>query len=175
MISLDDLNRLPQDEFVLQLAGIFEHSPWVAERVVANRPFTSRQELHAAMCAAVAAATYAEQLALIRRHPRLGLRGRARADLTRASSQEQRGAGLDAVRADELSRLEALNLAYEEKFAMPFILAVRGHTPESILAACASRLGNDLPVEHGTALKQIGLIAGYRLTDTVSDSGGKNE
>jgi OHCU decarboxylase len=169
VISLDQLNRLPEDDFVRQLAGIFEHSPWVALRVAAIRPFASRRELHAAMCAAVQGASDAEQLALIRAHPRLGLRGRARADLTRASSREQQGAGLDEVRPDELARLDALNLAYEEKFAMPFILAVRGHTPESILSAAESRLGNELRAERSTALRQIGLIAGYRLADMVAE------
>jgi OHCU decarboxylase len=169
VMSLDELNRLPYLEFVRRLEGIFEHSPWVAERVAGIRPFCSCRELHAAMCAAVENATDAEQLALIRAHPRLGLRGRARADLTRASSSEQRGAGLDEVRPDELARLEALNRAYEEKFAMPFILAVRGHTPESILRAGESRLGNELSVERATALQQIGLIAGYRLAAAVAD------
>jgi OHCU decarboxylase len=169
VISLAELNRLPEVDFVRQLAGIFEHSPWVAERVAGIRPFESRRELHAAMCAAVQGASDDEQLALIRAHPRLGLRGRARADLTRASSREQQGAGLDEVRPDELARLDALNRAYEEKFAMPFILAVRGHTPESILSAAESRLANELRVERRTALQQIGLIAGYRLADMVAD------
>lgn len=171
MIGLHDLNALAPAKFVEQLAGVFEHSPWVAERVAAQRPFASREQLHAAMCAVVAAATDAEQLALIRAHPRLGLRGRARSDLTRASSQEQRGAGLDEVRPDELARLDALNAAYEEKFSMPFILAVRGHTPESIIARCEARLGSDPRTERTTALEQIGLIAGYRLADMILEAG----
>jgi OHCU decarboxylase len=169
MITLAELNRLPPGEFTLTLAGIFEHSPWVAERVAAARPFESRSQLLEAMRAAVDEATSEEQLTLIRAHPKLGLRGRERAGLTQASTQEQRGAGLDAAEPDELARLEALNAGYVEKFAMPFILAVRGHTPKSIIETCERRLGNDLQLERRTALREIGLIAGYRLAGVVSE------
>jgi 2-oxo-4-hydroxy-4-carboxy--5-ureidoimidazoline (OHCU) decarboxylase len=56
------------------------------------------------------------------------------------------------------------------RFAMPFILAVRGHTPESILAALTKRLDNDRAIERATALQQIHRIASFRLDDLV-DSG----
>jgi OHCU decarboxylase len=171
MIPLAELNVLPVRQFVQRLAGIFEHSPWVAQRVAAGRPFDSRQSLLEAMRTAVEQATSEEQLALIRAHPTLGLRGRVRENLTAASSSEQRGAGLEACAPDEAARLEDLNAAYVEKFAMPFILAVRGHTPQSIIAACERRLLNDGLNEQRTALREIGLIAGYRLADLVADTG----
>jgi 2-oxo-4-hydroxy-4-carboxy-5-ureidoimidazoline decarboxylase len=53
------------------------------------------------------------------------------------------------------------------KFSFPFILAVRGHSPESIVAALATRLSHDAESERRTALTQIGLIGGYRLEDLV--------
>jgi OHCU decarboxylase len=168
VITLGELNVLPADEFVARLAGIFEHSPWVAERVAAARPFDSRVRLLDAMRAAVDEATPAEQLALIRAHPKLGLRGRPRAELTEASAREQQGAGLEACTPGDLARLNELNTAYEEKFAMPFILAVRGHTPQSIIASCERRLANDWQFEQRAALREIGLIAGYRLTEAVA-------
>jgi OHCU decarboxylase len=168
-MTLAELNRLPAPEFTDALAGVFEHSPWVAQRVAAARPFDSRERLLGAMQAAVAAATLEEQLRLIRAHPPLGLRGRARAELTAASSREQRGAGLDACTSDEIAQLEQLNAAYERKFSMPFILAVRGHTPASIIQACERRLNHDEPSERRAALAEIGLIAGFRLSDLISD------
>jgi len=169
MITLAELNALPEPEFVAQLGGIFEHSPWVAERAAAARPFASRELLLAAMCAVVDAATPTEQLALIRAHPRLRRTARARAELTPASSREQRGAGLDVCTPEEAARLDALNEAYAAKFAMPFILAVRGHTPQSIIAVCERRLNGDAASEQRAALREIGLIAGYRLADAVVD------
>ena len=96
MITLDDLNRMPQGEFVAALGGIFEHSPWVAERAVAARPFASRLQLLDAMRAIVAAASEAEQLALIRAHPELAGRAAVSNELTPESGREQKGAGLHA-------------------------------------------------------------------------------
>lgn len=171
MIALAELNRLPAAEFVRTLAGIFEHSPWVPERVAAARPFASREQLLDAMLGAVAAAAPEVQLALIRAHPTLGLRGRARATLTAASALEQSGAGLELCTDAEAARLEALNVAYAEKFSMPFVVAVRGHTPDTIIAACEHRLGNHADVERRTALREIGLIAGFRLNDLISQRG----
>jgi OHCU decarboxylase len=168
VIALSELNLLPADEFVARLGGIFEHSPWVAMRVAGARPFDSRQQLLDAMRMAVDEATPEEQLALIRAHPKLGLIGRRREELTEASSREQHRAGLEACTAEEAARLETLNAAYLEKFAVPFILAVRGHNPASIIASCERRLTNDWPLEQRTALREIGLIAGYRLADVVA-------
>jgi OHCU decarboxylase len=171
MITLAELNRMPGQEFVAALSAIFEHSPWVAERVASVRPFGSRLELLETMRAAVEEATPEEQLTLIRAHPTLRVKGRDREELTAASSQEQRGAGLDACAAADAARLDELNAAYVEKFAMPFILAVRGHTPQSIMATCERRLVNEAAHEHRAALREIGLIAGYRLADVVSEAG----
>lgn len=167
-LDLDRLNALPADEFVAHLAGIFEHSPWVAARAAAGRPFASRQELLEAMRAAVAAASSDEQMTLIRAHPQLGSRGRGQATLTAASATEQRGAGLLACTAEDFARLDVLNASYLEKFSMPFIMAVRGHDPVSIIANFEARLANDPDIERRRALHEIGLIAGFRLADTVT-------
>ena len=167
MIALQELNALPVEKVVAQLGAIFEHSPWVAERAAQARPFGSRQELLEEMRSVVLRASTEEQLALIRAHPQLGARGRNRARLTEASANEQRRAGLDACTDTEFARLMELNAAYVAKFSFPFILAVRGHTPESILNALQSRLNNEAAVERNAALHQIGLIGGYRLEDVV--------
>lgn len=167
MISLEKLNALPAGQFVALLGAIYEHSPWVAERAAGARPFRSRAELLNEMHAVVQRASAEEQLALIRAHPQLGARGRTRTQLTEASAREQRRAGLDACTDEEFARLMQLNAIYVEKFSFPFILAVRGHTPETILAALQSRSTNDAISERHAALTQIGLIAGYRLEDIV--------
>jgi OHCU decarboxylase len=167
MIALQELNALPVERFVDLLGAIFEHSPWVAERAAAARPFRSRAELLDEMRSVVQRASTEEQLALIRAHPQLGARGRTRAELTEASAQEQRRAGLDACTDEEFDRLMQLNARYVEKFSFPFILAVRGHTPDSILAALQNRLNNNVTSERHAALTQIGLIGGYRLEDVV--------
>jgi OHCU decarboxylase len=169
MTSLEALNRAAPAEFVARLAGIFEHSPWVPERVVAARPFASIATLHGAMAAAVANAGEVAQLRLICAHPDLAGRAALRGDLTRESSREQQGAGLSACTPLELERLQALNVEYRRRFEFPFILAVKGHNPASIIAALETRLANDRDTELRTALEQIGLIARFRLEALVAE------
>ena len=168
MICLDSLNTLTVEAFTATLGAIFEHSPWVAERAAASRPFASRLDLLDAMRTVVREAPLQDQLSLIRAHPQLGARGRKRQELTEASSREQRRAGLDACSDAEFAELMRLNTEYVGKFDFPFILAVRGHDPASILTFMRSRLANSLDEERLTALTQIGLIGGYRLADLVS-------
>jgi len=164
-MTLTDLNALPASEFVSRLGGIFEHSPWVAERSASRRPFASVEALHQAMCAAVAAASDAERMALIRAHPELAGRAAIRGELTKASRQEQSSAGLDQCSVEEYAELTTLNNAYRERFGFPFILAVRGHTRQSIIAAMRARLGNPRDAEIMEALHQIERIAWFRLND----------
>ena len=51
--ALAELSRLTQDDFVARLEGIFEHSPWIAERTWSAGPFHTMDALHAAMCLVV--------------------------------------------------------------------------------------------------------------------------
>jgi len=168
MIALAELNAATSGKFVAALDGVFEHTPWIAERAAARRPFASRHDLLDAMRAVVDAATEDEQLELIRAHPQLAGRAAIHDRLTAASTREQQGAGLDACSPNEFARLQELNGAYNAKFGFPFILAVRGHDRTSIIAAFEARLCNDAEAERRTALEQIARIAEFRLASTVS-------
>ena len=167
-MTLDQLNSLSQADFTAALAGIFEHSPWIPEATWPRRPFASVDELHAQMCATLAAADLDAKLALIRAHPELAGKLAIRGELTDASLREQAGAGLNQCSPEEFSRLTALNAAYIARFGFPFILAVRGHDRGSIIANMAARVANEREVEIATALAQIERIAGFRLGDLVA-------
>jgi len=167
-ISLRALNAASPARFVEALGDIFEHAPWVAQRALGQRPFGSRVHLHQVLCAVVMQATAAEQLTLIRAHPELGLIASVSAQLTAASTREQRGAGLAACTPAQAAELAALNLAYRARFGFPFIIAVRGHTPASLIKALTQRLTQDPDTEHASALAQIFRIARFRLCDRVS-------
>jgi OHCU decarboxylase len=170
MLTIAALNAMPVPQFTTALGSIFEHSPWVAQRAAPLRPFRSREQLHQVMCQQLAQASAAEQDALIRAHPRLGARAGQRAQLTPSSASEQSRAGLDACTDQEFAELLRLNELYEARFAFPFILAVHGHTPDSILASMRQRVGNDLVTERATALEQIERIAGFRLGRLMSSN-----
>jgi 2-oxo-4-hydroxy-4-carboxy-5-ureidoimidazoline decarboxylase len=167
-MTLDGINGFDHGTFVAAFGDVFEHSPWVAERAYARAPFASGDDLHDAMCQAMLEASPAEQLALIRAHPQLAGKAAIRGELTEASAREQQGAGLDQCSPEEFERLTALNTAYQEKFGFPFIIAVRGHTRESIIAAMQTRLANDVETEHAEALRQIERIAGFRLAAMIT-------
>jgi len=163
MPSADALSALSQTEFVAALGDIFERSPWVAAEAYEKRPFASVAELHRAMCAAVAAAGAEAQLGLIRAHPDLAGKAALAGEVTAASSAEQAGAGLDRLSADEYGRFHELNNRYRARFGFPFILAVKGNTQASILAAFEARLANSPEAEREAALEEIYKIARFRL------------
>lgn len=172
-LSLDRLNSAPVGEFVAALGGIFEHSPWIAERAARARPFKSRVQLLDAMCAVIAGASGDEQLELIRAHPELAGKAAIRKELTAESGREQQGAGLDSCTPAEFARLQELNKAYGERFGFPFILAVRGHTPASIIRAFEERIEHSVATEQEVALHQIARIGGFRLADAVATHAGE--
>jgi OHCU decarboxylase len=162
-VTLSLLNSSSREAFVAALADIFEHSPWVAERIADRRPFASVADLHAAMSAAMRAEGRVAQLALIRAHPQLAGKAAIAGELTVSSRGEQQGAGLDRCTPEEFADITRLNDAYFARFGFPFILAVKGHTRQSILAAMRERLPRAPEAEFEEALVQIERIAGFRL------------
>jgi 2-oxo-4-hydroxy-4-carboxy-5-ureidoimidazoline decarboxylase len=157
------LSAAPKRKFVATLGGIFEHTPWIAERAYERRPFASVDALHAAMLAVLAAAPREAKLALICAHPELAGKEAAAGTMTADSVGEQASAGLDRCTPDELARLRAGNAAYSEKFGFPFVMAVKGRSRQEILAALAERIGNTREAELARCLEEIGKIARMRL------------
>ncbi|WP_226953160.1 2-oxo-4-hydroxy-4-carboxy-5-ureidoimidazoline decarboxylase [Mesopusillimonas faecipullorum] len=162
-ISLDALNKIPPQDFVEVLGGVFEHSPWVAQGVVELRPFQSVQALHQAMVACIADAGHKAQLSLMRAHPELAGKAAVKGELTADSASEQTGAGLDQCTPQEFAHLTALNQAYREKFGFPFIIAVRGLDRSRIIQAFERRLSRDYDEEFAECLTQIYTIGELRL------------
>src|SRR5262249_28448105 len=111
-MTLDEINQMDRASFVAALGGIYEHSPWVADRAWPWRPFRTIDALRSSIAGQVAQASTEQQLALIRAHPDLG----ARAKMSDASAGEQAGAGLDRLTAEEFDRLQRLNSEYKERF-----------------------------------------------------------
>jgi 2-oxo-4-hydroxy-4-carboxy-5-ureidoimidazoline decarboxylase len=163
-MTLDQLNQIPESEFISSLGAIFEHSPWVAANVVTKRPFSSLATLHGVMVNAVKQANLETQLELIRAHPDLG----AKLKMSQQSVSEQAGLGLDRLNSSEFERFSSLNTAYRNKFGFPFIIAVRNHTKETILENFVLRLEHNTELEIETALEQIAAIAKFRLQDLIA-------
>jgi len=162
-MTVQELDALDPVHFVETTGWVFEHSPWVAERAAAHRPFDSLDALANAMNRVVAEAEREEQLALLRAHPDLGTRARVSA----SSAAEQAGVGLDRLTQAEYDRLLALNTAYKDRFGFPFLYAVKGATKAAILEALGRRLESSREAEFAEALRQVWRIARFRLEEIV--------
>ncbi len=160
--------------------GVYEHSPWAAQRafdkLAAQRAFDKLAAERAfdvdfsspcfvitSMRKVVDAASRAEKDSLIKAHPDLAGKLALSGELTASSTKEQAGAGLDQCSPRELEKFQTYNKAYWEKFGFPFIVAVKGMNRKDILKAFKKRLKNSEVEERKTALEQIHKIAAIRI------------
>lgn len=169
-MTLDQLNQASAADFVALLDGTYEHSPWIAERAAASRPFKTLAALKVALARVVREASIDEQLGLIRAHPELAGKAAVAGELTAESTNEQQKAGLTACTPEEFAKLQKLNADYNARFGFPFILAVRGprgtgFTRQEIIATFERRLRAHPDVERAECLRQIHRIAEIRLND----------
>lgn len=163
---------MSQDAFVKRFGGVYEHSPWVAERTHAqglSAAHSSIAALAKAMAEVLLAATHEEKITLIRAHPDLAGRAALQGELTDDSTDEQTSAGLDQCTPEELARFQKLNDAYKAKFGIPFIMAVRGSNRHQILAGFEQRINHTTEAEFQRALEEINHIATLRLQTLASE------
>ena len=157
-MALEEVNSLGKREFVARLGGVFEHSPWIAERAWQRRPFRSVAELHRAMLEA--AVSKEEKLQLARAHPELA----GSETLTVDSTSEQGRLGFNRLSKSELEEMKRLNRSYRDKFGFPCIVALRLHADrQSVMREMRRRLANDADTELANAFEQIGHITRARL------------
>jgi len=123
------------------------------------------------MRAAIRQVSEAERLALVRGHPNLAGKAARAGALTADSTGEQASAGLDQLGEAEFAAFHHLNDAYRAKFNFPFIICVRRHTKDSILASFEKRLAQAPETELATALDEIDRIAALRLNALVTGEG----
>jgi len=154
--------------FVDAFGGIFEHSPWIAERAFdleLGPTHDTARGVHSALARIFRSATEAERLGVLRAHPDLAGKLAAAKRLTEDSTSEQASAGLDALTDAERARFTDLNAAYTQKHGFPFIIAVRDHDKPGILAAFERRLDHDSATEFAEACRQVERIAELRLQE----------
>ena len=166
--AIDHLNAASHGDALQWLDGIYEHSPWVADKALQLRPFLSVAHLKWALADAVSHAPRDQQLALLRAHPVLA--PKPAPDLTADSHREQRSAGLWQCTPAQATLLQERNTAYQQHFGWPFIVAVKGPRgnglgPQAILDTLERRLRASPAHELQECLRQIHRIAELRLND----------
>ena len=165
-------STLEKNEFVARYGGIFEHSPWVAERAFElelGPAHDTATGLHNAMARAFRAASGDERMDVLTAHPDLAGKLAQAKRLTDESTAEQASAGLHALTDDERTTFENLNTTYRDKFGFPFIIAVKGLTRADIRAAFERRVEHERDAEFAEACRQVERIALLRLKDLLDD------
>ena len=163
-------SAMDRTRFVGRFGGVFEHSPWVADRAFdleLGPAHDSATGLHNALCRVFRSAPAEERLGVLAAHPDLAGKLAQAKRLTADSSREQASAGLDALTDAERAEFQQMNTAYVAKHGFPFIIAVRDNTKASILAAFQARLAHDRAAEFTTACAQVERIAALRLKDML--------
>jgi OHCU decarboxylase len=159
-------SQMAREAFVARFGGIYEHSPWIAERAFdleLGPAHDSAVGLANALARIFRTASAKERLGVLLAHPDLAGKLAAAKRLTAESTAEQASAGLDALTDAERETFSRLNAAYVVKFGFPFIIAVRDHDKPGILAAFERRLEHDRDHEFAEACRQVERIAGLRL------------
>jgi beta-ureidopropionase / N-carbamoyl-L-amino-acid hydrolase len=172
LVTLHRINTAPLEQTQAWLAGLYEHSAWIPNAALAQRPFVSVAQLQWALVQVVEQASPQAQLDLIRAHPELAGKALVDKSLTAASAHEQNTAGLHQCSAAEFAQLQQLNRDYLARFGFPFILAVRGPRgtglgKHDILTTFARRLHHHPDVERAECLRNIHRIAELRLFDLL--------
>ena len=169
-MNLPLVNALTLAQFVARFGGVFEHSPWVAQRAWQRRPYASIDDLYRSMASEVQLASSAEQLALIRAHPELAGKEAAGGNLSVDSSSEQGRLGFMNLDRSHFEQMGELNRTYRQRFGIPCIVALRLHASRaSVMADMQRRLGNTPQAEIAGALEQIGHIARGRIEKILGD------
>jgi N-carbamoyl-L-amino-acid hydrolase len=169
-LTLQEINAAPLNKAVQLLDGLYEHSPWIAQAALAQRPFRSLAHLKHTMARIVADAGREKQLELLRAHPELVGKAMVSNSLTAESTSEQSKAGLTHCTPEEFARIQQLNAAYDVRFGFPFILAVRGPrgtglARQEIIATFARRLEHHPEFELAEALRNVHRVVELRLND----------
>jgi chitin deacetylase len=169
-LGRDRPSRMDRAGFVARFGGVFELSPWIAERAWAlelGPAHDSAAGLHNALARVFRAASEDERRGVLRAHPDLAGKLAQARRLTADSAAEQAGAGLAALTDAERAEFGRLNAAYVDRHGFPFIIAVRDHTKASILGAFAARIARDPATEFAAACAEVERIAALRLKDLL--------
>ncbi len=170
-MRFDRPSSMSKAAFVDAFGGIFEHSPWIAERAHDLELGPMHDDacgVHSVLARVFRSATEQERLGVLNAHPDLAGKLAAAGRLTAESTAEQAGAGLDMLTDEERAMFTDFNARYTQKFGFPFIIAVKDNTKETIKAAFVRRIDNDRATEFAEACKQVERIAELRLEDKLA-------
>lgn len=159
---------MDRETFVAEFGGMFEHSPWIAEGAFdleLGATHDNAAGIHNALARVFRNASEEQRLGVLTAHPDLAGKLAAAGRLTKESTAEQAGAGLDLLTDEERETFQNLNAEYAKRHGFPFIIAVKDNTKSSILEAFHRRIKNNRDTEFSEACRQVERIAELRLIE----------
>jgi 2-oxo-4-hydroxy-4-carboxy--5-ureidoimidazoline (OHCU) decarboxylase len=135
-----------------RLHEVFEASSPLAEKLAAEGPFVSAEEVLTRARAIVGRLNEAEQIGTLNAHPRIG----EPAEHLSARSLAEQG-------AESLPELQRLNDEYERKFGFRFVVFVNRRPKAELVEELRQRLRNNREQELRNGLDAILDIAADRL------------
>jgi OHCU decarboxylase len=168
------ISGMNKADFISLFGEVYEHSPWIAAQVwksSLDARHDSAEQLALVFADVIHKAGRKQKLALIRAHPDLAVNVASKNELTNASRDEQRGAGLDRCSPEEFAEFRRLNDAYRRRFGFPFIVAVKGMDRQGILSALKERLSYNEDQEFETATEQVIRIGSFRIEGIFESHG----
>ena len=146
-------------------------SRWI-DRMMAQRPFASRDDACATARRAWLALTPADWLEAFDHHPRIGERSAERGvvaqDFSPASAISAREqAGVASATDDVKQALAEGNREYEARFGHIYLVCATGRSADEMLRILRARLNNDPETELRVAAEEHAKICELRLTTAV--------
>ena len=156
-----DLDLLPAEAAVAELAPLFEGAPGFLARLVTARPFETDEGLVMAAGETARELPFEEAVELVDAHPRIG------GDASSMSTASQAEQGYDEEPAGEpawvAEELAGLNEVYEERFGFRFAVFVAGRPRSAMIPLIERALRNEPGVELRRAVDDCVRIAADRL------------
>jgi OHCU decarboxylase len=165
--KLASLNSLTANEAQSELLKCCGSKRW-AERMSAETPFESLNDLLAKADGVWCALEPHDWLEAFHSHPKIGERKAAAVTSEQSRNwSEAEQAGVSNAAAQTLQTLADLNKEYEDKFGHIFIVCATGKSSEEMLAILRGRLQNNPDVELRIAAAEQGKITELRLKKLV--------
>jgi 2-oxo-4-hydroxy-4-carboxy-5-ureidoimidazoline decarboxylase len=162
--GLARFNGLPAAAAEAELLACCGSARWV-RGMLAGRPYPDRQALVAAGEAAIAGLQWADIIAALSAHPRIG---EAAAGPDRAATWSRaEQAGVAHSEASTRDELALANQAYEDRFGHIFLIFASGRTDAELLDAARARLANDPSTERRVVREELRKITALRLRRLV--------
>ncbi|KAF5282159.1 hypothetical protein FQR65_LT02856 [Abscondita terminalis] len=167
-MCLDEVNKLPSEQFIKIFGNVVEHSPAAAICILKNRPFHDVASISSAINIYLDSLSSQELMSVVQLHPDLAGKLAELGKMSTESTFEQSTMGLLNLSTEEKHKLIHLNEEYKKRFGFPFIVCIRETNGLcDIVQLIQQRLGNSIDEELKTSIAEVKKISRLRVQALV--------